>query len=59
MTHNKFQKGKKIFIAITNFRNQNKKFVIKPADRLLHTFIIGKTGTGKTTLLKNLILQDI
>ncbi len=28
-------------------------------DRLQHLFIIGQTGTGKSTLLHNLILQDI
>jgi len=28
-------------------------------DRLRHTYAIGQTGTGKSTLLKNLILQDI
>ncbi|CAC9618875.1 hypothetical protein [uncultured Gammaproteobacteria bacterium] len=47
------------YIAKTNFRNQNQIFGIKPSDRLLHTFVLGKTGTGKTTLLKNLFLQDM
>ena len=28
-------------------------------DRLSHTYVIGKTGTGKSTLLRSLILQDI
>lgn len=28
-------------------------------DRRQHVYVIGKTGTGKTTLLRNLILQDI
>ncbi|KAA3626931.1 MAG: DUF87 domain-containing protein [Proteobacteria bacterium] len=28
-------------------------------DRLSHIYIIGKTGTGKTTLLESLIMQDI
>ena len=43
-----------------------KGFVVKPelfgisqADRLHHIYILGKTGTGKSTLLRNLILQDI
>ena len=47
------------YIAQTNFRNQNQIFGIKQLDRLTHMFILGKTGTGKTTLLKNLFLQDI
>jgi type IV secretory pathway VirB4 component len=47
------------YLAKTNFRNQNQLFGIKQNDRLLHTFVLGKTGTGKTTLLKNMFLQDI
>lgn len=34
-------------------------FSLTVSDRRHHLFIVGKTGTGKTTLLKNLILQDI
>jgi hypothetical protein len=30
-----------------------------PADRLRHCYVIGQTGTGKTGLIKNMILQDI
>lgn len=29
------------------------------ADRLHHVYLIGQTGTGKTTVLRNAILQDI
>jgi hypothetical protein len=28
-------------------------------DRLRHFYVIGQTGTGKTTLLKNMIIEDI
>lgn len=45
--------------AETNFRNQKQRFGIKPVDRMRHTYIIGKTGTGKTTLLENMAVQDI
>ncbi|MBI1175801.1 type IV secretion system DNA-binding domain-containing protein [bacterium] len=34
-------------------------FGIRTDDRSRHLYVIGKTGTGKTTLLKNLIIQDI
>src|SRR5947207_3004765 len=47
------------FFARTNFRNEGKVFGIRQADRRSHMYIIGKTGTGKTTLLETLILQDI
>ncbi len=33
-------------------------FGIKQADRLSHMYVIGKTGVGKSTLLKTLALQD-
>lgn len=30
-----------------------------PRDRLLHTYLIGQTGTGKSTLLRQLMTQDL
>ncbi len=32
---------------------------LSDARRLQHLFVIGRTGTGKSTALKNFILQDI
>src|SRR3989449_10726313 len=46
-------------IAETNFRNQRRRFGIKRADRRTHMYIIGKTGTGKSTLIANLAHQDL
>jgi CxxC-x17-CxxC domain-containing protein len=45
--------------AETNFRNERVKFGIKTEDRRRHFYIIGKTGTGKTTLEENMAIQDI
>lgn len=45
--------------AETNFRNQKRKFGIKTDDRRRHAYVIGKTGTGKTTMLENMAIQDI
>lgn len=45
--------------AQANFRNQQVTFGIKRKDRRSHIYTIGKTGTGKSTLLETLILQDI
>jgi hypothetical protein len=45
--------------AETNFRNAKRRFGIKTDDRRRHTYIIGKTGMGKTTLMENMILSDI
>ena len=47
------------YFGETTFRNQRRRFGIKQADRLMHTYIIGKTGTGKSTLLETMIMQDI
>lgn len=33
-------------------------FAMSGSDRLLHLYAIGQTGTGKSTLLHNLVLQD-
>lgn len=46
-------------IGRTNFRNQRKIFGIRLADRRAHMYIIGKTGTGKSTLLEMMVRQDI
>jgi len=46
-------------IGVTNFRNDKKAFGIKDADRLNHIYVIGKTGTGKSTLLLNMAVSDI
>lgn len=47
------------FFAKTDFRNKQVKFGIKQDDRCAHMYLIGKTGTGKSTLLETLIRQDI
>src|SRR5438094_3026681 len=47
------------YLGRTNFRNEHKRFGIKRADRRAHMYIIGKTGTGKSTLLETLIRHDI
>lgn len=46
-------------LGINVHRGSQKKIFITPEDRLRHFYIIGQTGTGKTTLMKNMIIQDI
>ncbi len=43
----------------TVFRDVKVRFGIKKTDRRKHVYIIGKTGTGKSTLIKNMIIQDM
>jgi len=45
--------------AITDYRDIKKRFGIKERNRRGHLYIIGKTGTGKSTLIKNMAVSDI
>jgi hypothetical protein len=47
------------YLGTRNTWGGEKPFFLEEADRRHHLYCIGKTGTGKTTLLRNLILQDI
>lgn len=42
-----------------DFRNDERYFGIKNEDRFLHVYIIGKTGTGKSTLIESMARQDM
>lgn len=46
-------------IGETNFRNRPRQFGVKTDDRRRHVYVIGKTGVGKSTLLANMLAQDI
>lgn len=48
-----------VYFGRTDFRGTNRLFGIKRKDRRQHMYIVGKTGTGKTALLNNLVVQDI
>lgn len=47
------------YFARTEFRNTSRNFGITHPDRLFHMYLIGQTGTGKSTLLETFIRQDI
>ncbi len=52
--------GKDIaYFAKTDYRGADKIFGISRRDRRQHMYVIGKTGTGKSVMLNNLIIQDI
>lgn len=47
------------YFGKTNFRSTNDVFGIKRKDRRQHMYVLGKSGTGKSVLLSNLIIQNI
>lgn len=47
------------YLGLADFRGGEQKFGIKALDRTRHTYVIGKTGYGKSTLLENMAIQDI
>ncbi len=48
-----------IVLGINNFRDQKQTIHFAREDRMRHLYVIGQTGTGKTSILKNMIIQDI
>ncbi|TSC91891.1 MAG: hypothetical protein CEN90_6 [Parcubacteria group bacterium Licking1014_17] len=48
-----------IYFGVTNYRNKQEQFGIKLDDRRRHMYIVGKSGVGKSELLKILAIQDI
>jgi len=47
------------YVGKVEDRGTEKTFGILNEDRLRHIHVIGKTGMGKSTLLENMVLQDI
>ncbi|MFA5136047.1 MAG: DUF87 domain-containing protein [Patescibacteria group bacterium] len=47
------------FMGFGYYRGTKRPVCVAPADRMRHTYIIGKTGVGKSELLKEMIKQDI
>ncbi|OGJ16817.1 MAG: hypothetical protein A2632_02060 [Candidatus Pacebacteria bacterium RIFCSPHIGHO2_01_FULL_46_16] len=48
-----------VYLGNSQYRGEERKVFMNLDDRRRHTYIIGKTGTGKSEFLKELILQDI
>jgi len=45
--------------ARVDFHKDNRPFGIRDEDRFVHIYMIGKTGTGKFTLMETIALQDL
>jgi len=48
-----------VVIGTTHFRRRHEIVALRADDRRRHLYCVGKTGTGKSTLLLNLICDDI
>jgi hypothetical protein len=48
-----------VILGINKHRGQDQIIRMTREDRMRHLYVIGQTGTGKTSILKNLIIQDI
>ena len=47
------------FFAKINYHGKSRLVGIRQADRRAHMYVVGKTGTGKSTFLETLIKQDL
>lgn len=48
-----------LFIGISKYRGVERPIYIGEDDRRRHVYVIGKTGTGKSQLLEEMVMQDI
>ena len=48
-----------LYMGVSTYRGVKRPVYISNEDRMRHIYVIGKTGTGKSEFLKDLILQDI
>ncbi len=51
--------GHGLELGSSRYRNRLEPVIIAPEDRLRHLYLIGQTGTGKSTLFQSLFLQDV
>jgi len=48
-----------LLVGVSVVRGRPYPVRVGPEDRLRHIYVVGQTGTGKTTLLKTMILDDL
>src|SRR3989338_6335780 len=47
------------YLGLTTYRDKNTLFGIKRKDRRQHVYILGKSGTCKSVLMFNMIIQNL
>src|SRR5581483_3673659 len=48
----------RLYLGRTTWRQTHRLFGVSLSDRRLHTYILGKTGVGKSSLIEGLARQD-
>lgn len=48
-----------LLLGLNDYRGKITEVRIKPNDRMRHFYLIGKSGTGKSTILEQMIKQDL
>ncbi|MBW4061433.1 type IV secretion system DNA-binding domain-containing protein [Candidatus Saccharibacteria bacterium] len=48
-----------LLLGYNEFRGTKKEIRLSEQDRRRHTYILGQTGTGKSTMLENMMVQDM
>lgn len=48
-----------LYLGMSSYQGVKRPVYLSDKDRMQHIYIIGKTGVGKSELLKDLVLQDI
>src|SRR3972149_286519 len=47
------------YLGLSSYQGTKRPVYISDEDRMRHMYIVGKTGVGKSELLKDLVIQDI
>jgi hypothetical protein len=53
------EKNKITLIGTTDYKSEHIKFGIRAEDKFRHMYIVGKTGTGKSTFISNMVKSDM
>lgn len=53
------RKKEGVYLGTNTYRGTTHDVYLSKEDRVRHCYVVGQTGTGKTTILKNMAIQDI
>jgi hypothetical protein len=48
-----------VLLGVNDYRGDRREIHMTREDRVRHFYVLGQTGTGKTTIMKNMVIQDI